>query len=144
MSNEYLNWLAEMIGLSSKKDIDLPPMAAVLRHYGAKVNRDYGQVNLRCPFHDDSHQSASANLDKNVFICFACGMQGNSIQIICEHEGVKFGEAKRIAEGIAGQGGGEVRGKHLSGGRLPQKKGNSRGDSTAGAIRRSRGTRDGA
>lgn len=123
----------------AQKDNDLPSISNVLRHYGATIHRDYGQVNLRCPFHDDSHQSATANLDSNVFICFACGVQGNSIQIIKEREGVDYREAVRIAEGITGQGDREVRGKHLSGSRLPQAKRNTSGSSTNGAIRRRRG-----
>ena len=121
-----------------KIDNDLPSIKAILEHYGATLRSTHGQVNLRCPFHSDSHQSGTANLDKNIFICFACGVQGNSLQIISKHEGVDIREAKHIAERIAGTGSTQVRGKHLSGGRLPQKQRHSNGDSTAGAIRRSR------
>jgi hypothetical protein len=65
-------------------------------------------------------------------------MQGNSLQIISKQEGVDIREAKHIAERIAGEGDGKIRGKHLSGGKLPKKQGNSNRSSTAGAIRRSR------
>jgi len=123
-----------------KIDNDLPPIADVLRHYGATLRSTRGQVNLRCPFHGDTHQSGSANLDKNIFICFACGVQGNSIQIICRQESMTIYEAKRFAEGITGESSREVRGKHLSGGSLPKAKRNSSGGSTTGAIRRSRRT----
>ena len=51
-----------------KIDNDLPNIKAVLEHYGARLRQDHGQVNLRCPFHSDTHQSGSANLDKNIFI----------------------------------------------------------------------------
>jgi len=122
-----------------KIDSDLPDIADVLTHYGANIRQRHGQVNLKCPFHDDTHQSGSANLDKNIFICFACGVQGNSLQLIAQKEGVNIREAKRIAEGITGTSSGEVRGKHLSGSKLPRKQGNSSGGSTSGAIRRSRG-----
>lgn len=118
---------------------DLPDIVSVLKHYGANVNRTSGQVNIKCPFHNDSHASASFNTKDNIFNCFACGMQGNSIQIIAKKEGVDIREAKSIAEGITGQSHNEVRGKHLSGGRLPSKSGNQSGSSTNGAIRRSRG-----
>ena len=121
-----------------KIDNDLPSIREILEHYGAKLRSTHGQVNLKCPFHSDTHQSGSANLDKNIFICFACGVQGNSLQIISRQEGVDIREAKRIAERITGESNGEVRGKHLSGGRLPKKQRNSSGSSTAGAIRRSR------
>jgi DNA primase len=51
---------------------DLPSIKAVLEHYGAVIRRDHGQANLKCPFHGDSHQSGTANLDDNLFVCFAC------------------------------------------------------------------------
>jgi DNA primase len=122
-----------------KNDSDLPSIKEILAHYGAKFRNSHGQVNIRCPFHSDTHQSGSANLDKNIFICFACGVQGNSLQVISKYEGVNIREAKRIAEGIVGQSNREIQSKHLSGGRLPQAKRNSPRSSTAGAIRRSRG-----
>lgn len=118
---------------------DLPSVRDVLIHYGADVRRNHGQVNLRCPFHGDTHQSGTANLDTNLFACFACGVQGNSLQIIAQQEGIDIREAKRFAERITGQSHDEVSGKHLSGRRLPQKQGYSTGSSTAGSIRRSRG-----
>ena len=118
---------------------DLPDIVSVLKHYGANINRASGQVNIKCPFHNDSHASASFNTRQNIFNCFACGMQGNSIQIIARKEGCDIREAKSIAEGITGQSGNQVRGKHLSGGRLPSKQGNNKGSSTSGSIRRSRG-----
>ena len=118
---------------------DLPDIVAVLRHYGANLNRTTGQVNIKCPFHNDSHASASFNTKENIFNCFACGMQGNSIQIIAKQERCDIREAKSIAEGITGESNEQVRGKHLSGGRLPSKSGNNKGSSASGAIRRSRG-----
>ena len=118
---------------------DLPDIVSVLKHYGANISRTSGQVNVKCPFHNDSHASASFNTRDNIFNCFACGVSGNSIQIIAKREGVDIREAKSIAEGITGQSHNEVRGKHLSGGRLPSKSGYQSGSSTNGAIRRSRG-----
>ena len=118
---------------------DLPDIVAVLKHYGANILRASGQVNIKCPFHNDSHASASFNTRDNIFNCFACGMQGNSIQIIAKQERCNIREAKTIAERITGDGNYQVRGKHLSGGRLPSKSGNNQGSSASGAIRRSRG-----
>ena len=121
------------------RDNDLPAIGKVLEYYGARVPRDWGQINIRCPFHADSHSSGTANLDKNIFLCFACGVKGNSLQIIADREGISINEAKRFAERTIGEGNSQVRGKHLSGGRLPKKSRNSNGGGTAGAIRRSRG-----
>ena len=122
-----------------RNDNDLPSIREILIHYGATLRSTHGQVNLKCPFHSDTHQSGSANLDKNIYICFACGVQGNSVQIVSNQEGVSINEAKRIAEGIAGTGYPTIRGKHLSGGRLPKKQGNTSGGGSVGIIRRSRG-----
>ena len=118
---------------------DLPDIVAVLKHYGVNITRASGQVNVKCPFHNDSHASASFNTKNNIFNCFACGMQGNSIQIIAKHERCDIREAKSIAEGITGESRTEVRGAHLSGRRLPTKSGNKQGSSITGSIRRSRG-----
>jgi len=118
---------------------DLPDIVSVLKHYGANITRASGQVNIKCPFHNDSHASASFNTRQNIFNCFACGMQGNSIQIIAKKEGCDIREAKSIAEGITGESHQQVRGKYSSGGRLPGKSGNHKGSSASGAIRRSRG-----
>ena len=118
---------------------DLPDIVLVLKHYGANPPRTSGQVNLKCPFHNDTHSSASFNTRENIFNCFACGMSGNSLQIIAKQERVVIREAKFFAEGITGQGGSQVRSKHLSGRRLPSKQGNNSGSSTNGSIRRSRG-----
>ena len=108
-----------------KIENDLPSIKDILEHYGARVRQTHGQVNLRCPFHGDTHQSGSANLDKNLFICFACGVQGNSIQIIIQQEGLNFNEAVTFAEGITGKSNAELRGKYSSGNRLPKRKSNS-------------------
>ena len=117
---------------------NLPDIVDVLHHYGAKMNRTTGQVNIRCPFHDDTHKSASFNTRENIFNCFACGVQGNSLQIIARQEGISVHEAKSFAEGIVGQGSSQIRSKHLSGGRLPSKQGYNKGSGTTGTIRRSR------
>ena len=118
---------------------DLPDIVAVLQHYGATIRRTSGQVNVKCPFHNDSHASASFNTRENIFNCFACGMQGNSIQIIAKQERCDIREAKSIAEGITGQSSTQVRGEYTSGGRLPRKSRDNQGGGSGLSIRRSLG-----
>lgn len=118
---------------------DLPDIVSVLEHYGAVVRRTTGQVNIKCPFHDDTHSSASFNSRENIFNCFACGMQGNSLQIIAKQERCDIREAKSIAERITGESHNQIRSKYSSGRRLPNKSGNNQGSGTDGTIRRSRG-----
>jgi 5S rRNA maturation endonuclease (ribonuclease M5) len=43
----------------NRNDNELPSIREVLIYYGAKIRSGNGQVNLRCPFHSDTHQSAS-------------------------------------------------------------------------------------
>jgi len=118
---------------------ELPDIVSVLKHYGANITRSSGQVNVKCPFHNDSHASASFNTRENIFNCFACGMQGNSIQIIAKQERCDIREAKSIAEGITGQSNASVRGEYTSGGRLPRKSGNKSGSGSGLSVRRSLG-----
>lgn len=39
------------------------------------------ECTVLCPFHPDSHPSASFNLDKGLFYCFACGASANATQL---------------------------------------------------------------
>lgn len=118
---------------------DLPDITEVLRYYGANVTKTKGQVNIKCPFHNDTHRSAAFNSSKNIFNCLACGMQGNSLQIIAKKEGVSIHEAKSFAERIIGVSVPQVRSKYSSGRKLPSKQGYNKRSSTVGAIRRSLG-----
>ena len=55
---------------------------------------------MKCPFHDDRHNSASATRDDNAFCCFACQIKGDGYAIIMAKEGVQFREAVSIAKRI--------------------------------------------
>lgn len=118
---------------------ELPDIVLVLRYYGAIINRTTGQVSVKCPFHNDSHASAGFSAKDNIFNCFTCGVQGNSIQIIAKQERCSIREAKSIAERITGQSNCQVRGEYTSGGRLPSKSRNNKGGGSGLSIRRSLG-----
>lgn len=82
------------------KKFENPPIAPILEHYGGRVPTRRGWVKMHCPFHDDSHASASVSLDENVFCCFACQIKGNGYKLLMLREGVEFREALKIAQGI--------------------------------------------
>lgn len=84
---------------------DKPDIAVILEYYGARVPERRGWFGMKCPFHDDSHASASATRDDNAFCCFACQMKGDGYAIIMQKEGVEFREAINIAERIFNQSG---------------------------------------
>lgn len=79
------------------------PIGPVLEHYGAKqVKPNRSWHKMLCPFHPDSTASATVDTTLNAFVCFACGIKGDTYGIIMKQEGVKFVEAIKIAEGITG------------------------------------------
>lgn len=91
----------------------------ILVYYGGTLPyRRGGWTQMKCPFHGDSHASASVNLDENAFACFACGMKGDTYKIIMEHTGVDFVEAIRIAEDITGASIQSIRGEYRGGSRV--------------------------
>ena len=55
-----------------------------------------GEVAVCCPFHGDTHPSASVNVDKDVFHCLACEASGNSYQVYARLNGVTYTEARRV------------------------------------------------
>lgn len=46
------------------------------------VGQSAGEELVKCPFHDDSHASASWNPKKNLFYCFTCGFGLNAQQLL--------------------------------------------------------------
>lgn len=78
-------------------------VAAILIHYGLENVPDrLGWQKVKCPFHGDTHASASVNIQENAFKCFACEMAGDTYKLIMMKEGVDFREAYALAETIAG------------------------------------------
>lgn len=91
----------------------------VLQHYGFTVplNRG-GWQSVRCQFHNDHVKSARVNIDNGGFRCFACDMAGDVYSLIMKREGVKYGEAVKIAERITGKSHGELREQPRHGNRV--------------------------
>lgn len=91
-------------------------ISTVIEHYGGKELRDaYGWQKIKCPFHEDSHASATANAEMQAFNCFGCGIKGDVYKIIMEKEGVDFREAYAFAERITGESGIALSGFNRSG-----------------------------
>jgi DNA primase len=82
---------------------------AVLDKYGCDYDPGKGgNQQVKCPFHEDTHASASVNLDKGLFNCYGCAVAGDGIELLMDQEGLEFLEAKRLAEELAGQDGRQV------------------------------------
>jgi len=116
--------------------MDAPPIAAIIEHYGGRLRRDYGSwQKIKCPFHSDSHASAGVSVTENIFICHGGGIKGNAFNIIKLHEGVKYGEAIKIAEGITGESYQSLRGVPALGRRVSSTARNKSRNSTKDSIR---------
>lgn len=95
--------------------MDKHPIDVILQHYGATLPYSrHGWVKMRCCFHDDSHASASVNIEENAFRCFACDIKGDVYDIIMDQEGVDFVKAVKFAEGISPESGITIRSRGSS------------------------------
>ena len=114
-----------MSSRTSKHDL-----VKVLEHYGFTIpsNRG-GWMSLRCVFHNDHVKSARLNIDGGGYRCFACDMAGDVYSIIMKREGVDYGKALKIAEGITGESNGELRKKSRRGGSVSGESRYNKGDS---------------
>lgn len=50
-----------------------------------------------CPFHNDHNPSLQVSLDKEKFICWACGAHGDAIDFVREYDKVSWHEALTAA-----------------------------------------------
>jgi DNA primase len=116
--------------------MDVPPIAAIIEHYGGRVRQSYNSwQKIKCPFHDDSHASAGISIADNIFVCHGCGVKGNAFNVIKIHEGVKYGEAIKIAEGITGESYQSLRGVPSIGRRVSSQARDKSKDSSRNSIR---------
>lgn len=113
-----------------------PAIGPILEHYGARVPKRHGWFSMKCPFHDDTHNSASANTDEGVFCCFACQVKGDGFALIMNKEGVEFREALSIAERILNASGEVLPQRTTRSGGIPRRTGNNSRASTEGSLGR--------
>ena len=123
---------------------DKPSISTILEYYGATVPKRRGWFGMKCPFHEDSHASASANTDVNAFCCFACQYKGDGYAIIMAKEGVEFREAINIAKGILDARGEVLPQRATRGGRISRRTRNNFGASTEGSFGRRTRTANGS
>lgn len=116
--------------------MEKPDITAILEHYGARVPTRRGWFSMKCPFHDDRHNSASATRDENAFCCFACQIKGDGYAIIMQKEGVGFREAIGIAERILNASGKILPQRTRRSGGLPRRTGNHHGSGGEGTLGR--------
>lgn len=54
-----------------------------------------------CPFHSERTPSFSVTTHKQLFHCFACGIQGNAIRFIEKYKGISYAEAVQLIAEIS-------------------------------------------
>jgi DNA primase len=95
------------------QNINKHSIIPILEHYGLVAPQGSGNrwLKVKCCFHDDSHASAAVNSGLNRFNCFACGVKGDTYDIIQEQEGLSFVEAVEFAQRISPESGAGVQPK---------------------------------
>jgi len=90
----------EGVAEEAKPELDI---ATVLRHYGADtVPEGIGWHTIKCPFHEDSTNSAGVNTGVNAFTCHACPYSGGPISLIMRKESIGKVEAIEFARQVLG------------------------------------------
>jgi DNA primase len=86
------------------------PIAPIFRSFGGECG-DYrtGKQKVLCPFHGDTRPSASIDFSKQRFVCFACGVSGDAIDLLRTQEGLAFDAAVARAEALTGGAGSSAR-----------------------------------
>jgi len=68
----------------------------------AQLKKSGGSLKACCPFHQEKTPSFHVNAQKNFYHCFGCGMNGNSINFLRDHDNLSFNEAVEELAKIAG------------------------------------------
>ena len=118
-----------MYGSAQGSVVDKPDLATVLEFFGAQVKDRHGYVSMKCVIHEDSHASATVNIDKQRYHCFVCQFDGDVYDVVARIENIgEFKDAVARAEEITNGNRAKVsrstgRGDSL----LPQRSGNNKG-----------------
>jgi DNA primase len=84
-----------MISQSSIDNIlETARIEEVVGDYVTLKKRGVNMIGL-CPFHDEKTPSFIVSPNKGIFKCFGCGVAGNSVKFLMEHEHYSYPEALR-------------------------------------------------
>ena len=77
------------------------PIAEVLAILtDSSIPTGYGWVRMHCPFHSDRVMSASVNHQLNAFVCYGCGVKGNSYSLLRSQQRLTHSETlERLGRG---------------------------------------------
>lgn len=81
------------------KEVEL---SKVVGHYLADLKKKGSNWKACCPFHNEKSPSFTVNDVKGFYKCFGCGVSGNAISFVRDHEKQTFIEACKTIAGICG------------------------------------------
>lgn len=89
MAQEWVDYRAVKAAVSFEQ---------VFARYGLEATTKGEELRLRCPFHEDTKPSLSANSAKGGFKCFGCSAKGNIITFVERMEHVSFRDAALLLQ----------------------------------------------
>lgn len=108
----------------------------ILEEFGADIPPRSSK--LKCPFHDDNHDSGYIPESRQYFKCLACGVQGDAVRLLHDQGGLSWRDAYAAAERLAGKPDESVPEQPVRGGRVPGRTRDYRGHSRMGQVGSSR------
>jgi len=96
------NWVKLMNEDNTKKDeIEKAKEVSIVEvaEFFVEVRRQGSKARCLCPFHDDSSPSLVLYVDNNTFHCFACGANGDTIDLVMKLGNCSFIKALAIING---------------------------------------------
>lgn len=69
---------------------------------GESVPTGNGWCKMRCPFHGERNASSTVNVEEDAFICYSCGIKGDTISLIRRHLDLSYRDACLKYEEITG------------------------------------------
>ncbi|MGL5334576.1 MAG: CHC2 zinc finger domain-containing protein, partial [Enterovibrio sp.] len=67
-----------------------------------KLKKQGRNFSACCPFHNEKSPSFSVSREKQFYHCFGCGISGNAVSFLMEHDNLDFVEAIEELANIAG------------------------------------------
>ena len=99
------DYLCDHVKLKFKMDLtnfkENVPIETVIGHY-INLKRSAANYVACCPFHNEKTPSFHVTPSKGMYKCFGCGVSGDAIEFVKEHEKVSFVEAIRLIAEITG------------------------------------------
>lgn len=103
------DWARTHKGKRNSVEANSIPIEPIVSFFGGETRSGSGEIRVKCLMHNDSHRSASMNVDTNLYYCQTCGKGGNAVNIVCILENLEFLDGLKRATEIASGSGAAIR-----------------------------------